>query len=410
MKVQQRLTALLTLATLTTALGLPAIAEPIGRIKSMTGNVQLKRNGWSTFRPVATNAEFKLGDLLLPAANAKVNILCPDFTERPVRSGVQSGLKGVCPTLSRKAGRGPNPADGTLGGLNAQIPYIISPRRTLLLHSKPTLRWNPVTGAKQYTVQVIGPNGVVWQTKVKQPEVMYPGKPLLQPGVPYTLLVQTDTGASSKSDGASGLEFRVLRDSELKALQAEVTKLSQQDLTTSAVALTVANLYRNYALPKTAASSYGIPAEEIGTHNLSAEGIEILTALITKGNRSPAVYRMLGDLYWQIGLAQPAIAQYLKVIEFAAKPEELEDRTEAQFSLGEIYAATKDVPQAVRWYSQAKDGYGSLGDSQRVRFLEGQIQTLQSATISKSKKVPKLRIARDAFRQAFECIPISKNA
>ena len=119
---------------------------------------------------------------------------------------------------------------------------------------------------------------------------------------------------------------------------------------------------------------------------------------------------MLGDLYWQTGLAQPAIAQYVKVVELAIKPEDLEDRTEAQFSLGEIYAVTKDLPQAISWYSQAKDGYVSLGDSQRVRFLEGQIQTLQSATISKSKKVPKLRIARDAFRQAFECIPISKNA
>ena len=385
MNVQQKLTALLTLATLTTALGLPAIAEPIARIKIMTGSVQLKRNGWSKFRPIATNAEFKLGDLLLPAATAKVKILCPDFTERPAQSGVQSGLRGVCPRLSRKAGRGSNPADGTLGGLNAQIPYIISPRRTLLLHSKPILRWNPVAGGNQYTVQVIGPKGVVWQIKVKQPEVIYPGKPLLQPGVPHTLLVQTDTGASSKSDGASGLEFRVLRDSELKALQTEVAKLSQQDLATSAVALTLANLYRNYALPETPALSYGIPVEEIGTHNLSAEGIETLTALITKGNRSPAVYRMLGDLYWQIGLAQPAIAQYLKAIELATKPEELEDRTEAQFSLGEIYAATKDLPQAVRWYSQAKEGYGSLSDPQRVRFLESQIQTLQSADDPKLK-------------------------
>jgi hypothetical protein len=383
MKVQPPLIVLLTLATLVTTWEMPAIANPVARIKRPIGKVELKRMGWEKFRVISDGAELRLGDLILPAKTAKVSVICPDLSEKPVPAGVQSGLKGICPNISRKAGRNPTPADGTLGGINAQIPYIISPRRTLLLSKTPTLRWNAVAGAKQYTVQVIGPTGVIWKTQVSQPEVVYPANPPLRPGKPYSLLVQADNGTSSKSDGASGLEFRVLQDAEIKAVQAEVAKLPQPELTTPAVALTLANLYRNYALPSPVAKAYGIATPEISTHNLSAESIDTLTALIKQGNRSPAAYRMLGDVYWQIGLARLATEQYLKVVELATAPENLEDRTEAQFGLGEIYAATQDLPQAIRWYSQAKDGYAALGDPQRVQFLAQQIETLKSTSNSK---------------------------
>jgi tetratricopeptide (TPR) repeat protein len=386
MKIHKLLVVFLTASALMATLEMRAIANPAtARIKNLIGKVELKRMGWKKFRTVAKGTELYLGDLILLAADAKVRVICPDLTERPVPAGVQSGLRSICPNISRQAGRNPSPADGTLGGINAKIPYIISPRRTLLLSKTPTFKWNAVAEVKQYKVQVIAPTGIIWETQVSKPEVIYPGNPQLQPGVSYSLVIKADNGTSSESDGSSGLGFHILHDEEIKALQAEIAALPQKELTTPTIALTLANLYRNYTLSSKVAKDYGIPSVEISTHNLSAESIDLLKVQIEEGNCSPAIYRMLGDVYWQTGLAQLASRQYLKAIELAKTPEDLEDQTEAQFSLGEIYAAIKDLPEAIRWYGQANDGYAALGDPQRVKFLDRQIESLRLTIDPKPK-------------------------
>ncbi|XGV94262.1 MAG: tetratricopeptide repeat protein (plasmid) [Leptolyngbya sp. BL-A-14] len=363
-------------AAITNALDKPAIAEPIGMIKSpVVGKVELKRTGWKNYRRVSAGAKFRLGDTLLPASNATVTVVCPDLTEEIARSGKPSGLKGVCPNLSDSPGRGnESPAENILGGKNAKIPYIISPRHTLVMNRTPIFRWNAISGAKQYTVQLSSPKGIVWQTKTSKPEVMYPGTPPLQPGLPYSLQVKSNTGASSDSDGTLDIGFRLLRDSEITAIQSNLPKVTKAKLAIPEVALVLAERYSSYTLPPSVEAAYNLAEFDAVTYSLTAEGIEILLPLVIAGTRSPAVYRMLGDLYWHTGLINPAITQYLKVIELATTQEELENRTEAQSKLGEIYAATNDLLQARHWYIQAKNGYTALGDLGGVQFVERQLE------------------------------------
>lgn len=363
-----------------TALLLPytAIAEPAGRINQIVGKVELKRPEWNDFRVVSSGTEIHVGDLIRPDANAKVSVICPDQSEQPVPAGTLSGLRGVCPNVPRSSGRGDNLAPATIGGTNPNIPYIISPRHTLLINRTPTLRWNPVSGAKRYTVKILSPAGIVWQTETTQSEIQYPGRPILQPGVPYSLVVQSDNLAISTTDTASSPEFRILRDAERSVVQTKIPSLPSSKLLMPAVALGLSDFYHYYTLPPAAEPAYRLSEAEAETYRLTAEGIETLLPLIKAGTSSPSVYRMMGNLYWQTGLVQPAIVQYRKAIELGKKPEALEDLTEAQFRLGEIYVAIGDHSQAIEWCERAKQGYALLGDIEKMKFMEQQIQTLHS--------------------------------
>lgn len=363
-----------------TAILLPsaAIAEPTARINQVTGKVELKRVGWKDFQNVSSGTEFQLGDLIRPDINAKVSVICPDLSEQSVPVGVPSGLKGVCPNVPRSNGRGDKLATGTIGGTNPNIPYIISPRHTLLLSRTPILRWNPVVGAKRYVVKILSPTGVVWQTETAKSEIQYPGQPILQPGVPYSLVVQSDNSGVSTADTGSNIEFRILRDAEHRIIESQLSNLLSAKRLPTAVALSLSDYYSDYTLPPAAEPAYRLSEAEAATYGLVAEGIEILSPLIQAKTSSPLVYRMLGDLYWQTGLVLPAIEQYHKAIAFSKKPEELENSTEAQLRLGEIYAATGDRSLAIKWYERAKEGYLLLGDVEKVKFLARQIQILHS--------------------------------
>ncbi|MCU0552822.1 MAG: tetratricopeptide repeat protein [Leptolyngbya sp. Prado105] len=246
------------------------------------------------------------------------------------------------------------------------------------------MRWNPVAGAKRYTVKISSPTGVIWQTETSQSQIQYPGQPTLEPGVPYSLVVQSDDLTVSTSDTGLSTEFRLLRDAERKIIQSKIQNLPSSEVLAPAVALSLSDLYHSYTLPPAAESAYRLSETEAATYGLTAEGIEILTSLIKLGTSSPSVHRSLGNLYWHTGLVQLAIAQYNKAIELAKKPEELEDSAESQFRMGEIYAATADRLRAIESYERAKEEYALLADIEKVKFLERQIQSLKSDQKSKN--------------------------
>ncbi|MDZ8185776.1 MAG: tetratricopeptide repeat protein [Nostoc sp. ChiSLP02] len=346
------------------------------RIDSSTGKVFLKRPDWSNFRPVSIGTELNQGDQIKPDKGVRVRVVCPNLSKPFVPIGVPSGLKTICPVWQAIISKAPPPA-GTLGGTNPLIPYLITPRHTLLLSSTPTFRWNAIPKATQYTVTLQSPTGVVWQKQVKNNSVVYPGLPRLQSGTNYSLVIKANTGKTSQDEGTSNLDFRVLRKSEAAAIQSEVTKITKLGLNEQVTALMLANVYSRYTLPQDAIPAYGLTADTFKSYNLSAEAIATLETLVKTGKRSTIIYRSLGDIYWQTGLAQKAIDNYLAAIKLAKSDEDLEEKILAQFALGDVYAAIDDNKQVISWYSQAKDGYTLLGDSRRVDFLKQQIESLQ---------------------------------
>ena len=378
-KLQIRRAAGLTMAIAFFASGNPVRAQTarIDNIIPKTGRVLLKREDWSDFHPTAAGTSINEGDQIFPTQGVRVRVVCPDLKDRPVSIGVPSGIKTICPVWEVRIAKAPQPP-GALGGVNASIPYAISPRHSLLLTNAPTLRWNAVPGATEYTVQVISPKGVVWKAQVRGTQVVYPGNPPLEPGVPYSLKVQADTGQSSEQDGASNLAFIALRPSEIQSVKAEAAKIAQQGFSSLVTTLLLADFYSNYVLPASTLEAYGLTLEAPRSYNLTADAIATLETLTKRGEHSPIVYRLLGDLYWQTGLALLSTEHYLKAIELAQSPEHLEERTLAAFGLGEVHAATDDIKKAIFWYEHSRMGYVDLNDTQRADFLNQHLETLKS--------------------------------
>jgi hypothetical protein len=152
-------------------------------------------------------ASEKLGlDDLVRARQSSAKVLCANQQSAPSPRAIR-----LCGKFVRKANYKRLDLDGVCWANpwwnRSAHPYIISPRRTLLLDDKPLIRWNAVPNATRYTVRLREPSGVIWQTEVKQVEVRYSGTPVLQPGVGYALIVEADTGASSTEEGVPGWGF-----------------------------------------------------------------------------------------------------------------------------------------------------------------------------------------------------------
>jgi Tetratricopeptide repeat len=352
--------------------GLPSFAVS-AFIASATGQVKLQRKDWKIYRPVRAGTYLVQGDLLWPAEGSRVKVVCPDLSQRSVKAGVPSGMKLVCPVWEVPIVKGKT-SPGVLGGIDASVPYLISPRHTLLLNNSPSLYWNSVPGASLYTIQLNGINGKVKEYQSKANRFTLP-TPLL-PATHYWFTIQADTGESSQADGTSNLDFRILRPAEASVVQAKATQILQQKLNKQATALLLAEFYSTYSLPESVISNYGLTSQNFRSYTLTAEAITVLETLIQQGDQSPVVYRTLGDLYWQSGLYLMANETYRKAIELSTEPEDIEEKTLAQYGLGEINAATKQVDTAVQFYRQAKEGNAALGDARKIQFLDRLIENL----------------------------------
>jgi hypothetical protein len=346
------------------------------------GKVELKRKTASSFYPVTrVPTPIAQDDQLRITNGMKVMVACLDGKNRPIRrAGERTGLTEICGVWKGIIYKAPSPLV-IIGGINPQIPYLLSPRRTLLLNNTPTLRWNPVPGATQYTVQIVGPKGPVWQTQVKEPQVTYSDNSTnstLQPATLYSVVIQSNTGKSSQEEESKGIEFIILREAEAKAVKAEVNAILQSDLSEEVKALKLANYYSSYQIEP---SAYGFSKSEDAAkgYRLYANASAVLENLIAKGNHSPLLYRTLANLYWQTGLMRPAEEAYARVIEIVQSPGDLEEWSLAMFGLGEIYEATQNLQQAFLWYSQARIGFILL-DDQRVAALNLRIKRLKKTT------------------------------
>jgi len=322
-------------------------------VMAVTGRAKWKPQNGTKFNPVSKNMTLTQGSSLQLEQGASVTISCPDGRLKDLTTQGVSDLSKIC---QRKTGK---PVSGrTISPRNAaqDIPYAILPRATEILTPQPTLRWNPATGAKSFTLIVRG-QGLNWTQQVNRSEVcqgqtcefVYPGKPALQPGVAYRFVIAADNGRSSSEESTLGLGFKLL-DATLATEVREIRdRINTQNLPDISKALAIANLYTSY--------------------NLIAEAIQTLEAIPTT-ERTAEVHRQLGDLYRQIGLSQEAEVQYLAAIQQAEANNSPLERATAQFGLGEVNYALGRRESAVQLFQSAKEGYEALGDIEQVTRLE----------------------------------------
>ena len=333
-----------------------------GLIIHSSGEVAIERQNGRIVRPTSGTPIYP-GDTLRTAQNAQLTIQCADLGIKSIAPG-ENQLNSCLlakeeSNCSADLVKCPPRGDDKITWNSAPVPYIISPRDTKLLDSKPILRWNPVAGATSYKLS-LRENGAKlnWEMTVSGTEAVYPGEPPLKPGVRYRLIVEANTGASSETPVVEGhTEFGLLDEGEVERVKSEVGAIDKQVPNENAQKLAIANLYLNT--------------------NLIAEAIETLENIQKAGVETPPINRALGDMYLEkLQLVPQAEVYYSKAIN-TAKPDDIEELTAARYGLGQVHSAMRNNLEAMKYLRMAKDGYTTLGDLPMAEKVEKQLRDLQ---------------------------------
>ncbi len=189
----------------------------------------LCRNG-AKWQVPNDNQPYQIGDYC-PASSSD------QIQERPWWQLVRDGLFGTLPnSLTNPRG---NEAI-------SHLPYIITPRNTMILSDRPTIIWNLVPSSATYTVQLLGDN-LLWVVETDTNSLPYPTEESsLTPELDYYLTVTTDKNLSSTEENT--IRIQVLNTPEKEALQTALNDLKQENLSPQAREILQASLYSHFGL------------------------------------------------------------------------------------------------------------------------------------------------------------------
>ena len=317
------------------------------------GEVELKRHGWPEYHTTAFGAMLRRGDQIRLSDDAEAVILCDNLEPWDAPTGTPSGLNG-CPQPNESLlARNGSLIHNTRAASDPFIPYIISPRMTRLLTDQPRLRWNEVVGASNYIVKL---QGVKWEAELNGTEIVYPGNPPLERGESYLLTIEADNETKSTDEEPTRLGFVLLSTEDAEIVQSHTTTINGLNLPDKSKALALAHLYAG--------------------QNLFAEAIDLLENM-SHSEQTAATYRLLGDLYLEIGLPLQAESHYTEAITLSEAANDIEGRAAAQAGLGEVYSALNNKDDARHWLEEAQRGYDTLGDTTGLEDVATSLKELE---------------------------------
>ena len=336
-----------------------------GLMPTVEGDFYIQRAGWSRETRVRESIRIYPGDLIKPVSGTRVTVMCSDGTLRRPPEKIWSSLSTLgCPTnlepsLLRDGSRIRPPRNP----FDPEVPYIISPRSTMLLFgNKPTLRWYDARGANSYEVQIIlvdesQPEEVVWERKGFKETTVSPDNLYLQPGATYRLKVQannnqTNSNKSSDDEGVD-IDFKVLSELETQRILMAKQEIDSLEVSDELKAIVIADFYTQ--------------------QNLIFDAIHVLKKAINN-NKTAIFYRTVGDLYYKIGLPREAKPYYLESLNQAS--DNVEEQALALKQLGEVEAWLGRRDEAVRQLKRARAKYKLLGDLLHVQKLTDRIDDL----------------------------------
>jgi hypothetical protein len=337
-----------------------AIGPTSGRIiliepKEPKGALKVKQGKRIALINAVEGMLVRKGYLLILSPTARATIICGDGKKQELAPGPQGcpctrpctpevcGIRYDGSTIG--ATRGPD----TDAGL---FPVVISPRKTMLRNLRPTIRWLPITGAKESTTYDVTLYGdgmkVIWSKEVvSETTLTYPDKePSLTPGQTYKVVV-TSGGLSSQQDHSPGLGFTTLTADQARALADEEIKRKQLGLPETQTRFLVSNLF--------------------AARELYSEAIEQLQDLY-ETMKEPAVARMLGDLYATIGLSREAEKNYLEALSLTPA-NDLDERGLTEKNLAQVYENLGIYDRAIARLREAIKAYRRLGNRSMVNTL-----------------------------------------
>jgi len=319
-------------------------------ILDISGKVELTREEWDPDVRVniSPGAEFHQGDLLYLKENTRVEILCHDLTTQTLSRSKSYGLGEICPEKEAVLWTNDQNLVSPPRGQDITIPYVLSPRATLIMNDKPILKWTPAAGAKSYTVRVEA-DSVVFSTTTTATSIVYSGDKLI-PGKIYRLVVIPDTSAR-RTDQDPNRVFSLLDQESAAAIRAATEQVQGLDLSTVHEYLVITHIYRNHGL-------YGEAIQQLD---------EQLAPVQTKNGRLAA---QLGELYLQVGLPELAVSWCKTAVSVAEALDDRDMLARALVCQARGLAASGKLDLARTTIQQARDLYVQFGDDSAVEEID----------------------------------------
>ncbi|PSN77478.1 hypothetical protein C8B47_21865 [filamentous cyanobacterium CCP4] len=269
------------------------------------------------------------------------------------------------------------------GDANNEIPYIISPRTTLVLGGNQLIQWNDVSqGSQNYDLAVLDITNdlnkiTIWNSIYERDEVCInqvcsitlSDSLNLSSGRSYLVKVVSDDGEFDKSPGIS---FSLINSEEDALVIDERIAIEAQSLSANATALMIADLYVQ--------------------HDLFSEALQVLEK-VPESQRTAKTNLEIARSYQRIGLVNTAAIFYGTALELAT--DELDDKAaaDAKLGLGLISFSLRERQEALNYLTEAKDTYRQLGD---LYFLGETLFALRDAT----RAIGKLEEADQLLQEA----------
>jgi hypothetical protein len=329
-----------------------AIGQGINLLSEVKGDVKIQRKGTKPQKIIAGKL-VQITDVLILGRKSSVKVTCENGTLWNLKTDGSFKVAEGCGSKGRAILKQSKTDRIKTRSLNKSVPYIISPQNTVITEAKPLLKWNPVAGSKTYTVSVTGPN-LRWEISTEKSQFLY-GGPELQSGSRYRVTVTTENGASSVTDRVTG--FSRLDSDSVRQITEDAKILKRLDLSEEAQVLALAHLENG--------------------NELYAEAIDRLEQWLKKGNKSAAGYKLLGDLYWQIGLPGLAREQCIAALPLMRRDENLSEEAEILNILGQIDRDSDRLKAAIGWLEESQKHYRELGSEEKVQQLEKELTNLR---------------------------------
>lgn len=332
-------------------LGLIILIEP----KKQKGALKVKQGKRVNPINAVEGMLVRRGYVLILSPTARATVLCGDGKKRELAPGphgcpcTEPCTPEVCGINYDGSTIGSTRGPDTDAGL---FPVVISPRKTMLLNLRPTIRWAPIAGAKEsttYNVTLYGDGmKVIWTKEAaSETRLTYPEKePSLTRGQVYKVVVTSD-GLSSEQDHSPGLGFTTLTADQARALADEEIKRKQLGLPGTQTRFLVSTLF--------------------AARELYSEAIEQLQDLYTT-MKEPAVARALGDLHAMIGLNREAEKKYLETLSLTPA-DDLEGLGATHSSLAQVYENLGMFDRAIARLQEARKAYQRLRNRAVVNAL-----------------------------------------
>ncbi len=267
-----------------------------------------------------------------------------------------------------------------LGGNDASVPYVISPRNAWIREPGQeypyTILWNPIEGVDIYTVRLWRwtferdqLDLALWETTVENTyQLPFPEQVPLEPGNYYSIEVFTDTGVSSNlDDGYYESGFQLLFEEDYEVLRSQLIDV------TPAVAANSTPANREFSEDIALAQAGVFFLEE-----MYADALAILRSLAESPTASDLVYTALGDTYSQTGLTQLAIDAYQQALTLATANNDLLSEATTRVNLADVYATVGLFDDALQQLRQARGAYAQLQEETEIARLDRRIEIIDS--------------------------------